>query len=241
MGRELHPDPAGLSALLPARLLAAYSMPTPMAAGMFGRIELVIGRLGAGKTTWGSLRAQRLARGSGRSLATTGVGWPEPWQCVSSFDEMETLRGVVFVWDEVHLMLPSSRGLLGKDAEKFMIRWLSLCRKREICVIGTTQAWTRCATHYRQIVTTVWDAKPIHRGKLHKAVAFDHPDDGGRQTSPAQYFGPAAARIPTNASVWTGLDLDDDDEPQATAATAAAPVAARAVWSPPPIPAPVII
>lgn len=210
MAKEFKPDMGAWARFAPPRLQAAMSMPTPMADDMRGRIELVIGRLGAGKTTWSALRARRLATSTGRELVTNGVEWPAPWRCVDSFEEMEGLRDCVFVWDELHLMLPSSRGLLTKDHERFLIRWLSLCRKRGICVVGTTQAWTRCATHYRQLVTTVWVADAVYRGQLHVARGFDPPEDGGRQAAAAQWFGPAAARIPTNASVWTGMATDDD-------------------------------
>ncbi len=204
----------------PPKLQAAVSLPTPVAKGttddegnyqdFVGRIELVIGRLGAGKTTWASLRANRLARASGRELATNGMDWPAPWRSITTFEEMEALRGVVFCWDELHLMMPSSRGLLPAEVERFLIRWLSLCRKRDICVVGTTQAWTRCATHYRQLVTTVWKADFQTRGVLHFATPFEHPDDGGMQVFARQWFGPGAANIPTKASVWRGYDIEDD-------------------------------
>jgi hypothetical protein len=210
MPREFHKERGAWSTYAPAQWQAGLCFPTPMDRNMVGRIELVIGRLGAGKTTWAALRAQRLARATDRKLCTNGHDWPAPWNCIDSFDALESLRDVVFVWDELHLMLPSSKGLLGKDEERFLIRWLSLCRKRGIDVIGTTQAWTRCATHYRQLVTTVWVAEPVNRGKLHRAIGFDPPEDGGKQAASAQWYGPAAAAIPTNATVWTGLDLDDD-------------------------------
>jgi hypothetical protein len=129
--------------------------------------------------------------------------------CVTSFEELEALRDCVFVFDELHLMLPLMKGLFSRDHERQLIRWLSLLRKRGNDVIGTTQAWTRCATHYRQLVTTVWVAEPIKRGKLHRAIAYDPPEDGGRQAFGAQWYGPAAARIPTHATVWTGYEDEE--------------------------------
>lgn len=222
MAREFTPHGGLWQRFAPAPVQAALSLPTPIARATMnedgsvepfvGRIELVMGRLGAGKTTWSALRATRLARATDRELVTNGVGWPAPWRCITSFEEMNELRNVVFAWDELHLMLPSSKGLLGADVERFLIRWLSLCRKRGICVVGTTQAWTRCATHYRQLVTTVWLADFVQRGKLHMATPFDHPEDGGHQVFARQWFGPAAANIPTKAIVWRGFDLDDDGD-----------------------------
>jgi hypothetical protein len=209
MGRQFHPELGAWGTYGPSKWQAGLCFPTPVATDMRGRIELVIGRLGAGKTTWAALRAQRLARVTDRLLCTNGHDWPAPWNTIDSFEAMEDLRDVVFVWDEIHLMLPSSKGLLGRDEERFLIRWLSLCRKRGIDVIGTTQAWTRCATHYRQLVTTVWIADALTRGKLHRAIGFDPPEDGGRQAASPQFYGPAAAAIPTHASVWTGFEVDD--------------------------------
>lgn len=185
------------------------SLPTPVNTALRGRVELSIGTLGAGKTTWSALRAVRLARATGRALATTGKDWPEPWNSVASFDDLEALSDSVLVFDEVHLLMPSSRGLLGKETERELVRFLSLCRKRGNCVIGTTQAWSRVATHYRQLVTTVWVCKPVVVGRLHSATPCDTPDAGGQQLLPRQWFAPAAARIPTRAEVWTGQDRWD--------------------------------
>ncbi len=223
VGRDFHPD-QGLWTKMPVALQAAFSMPTPQRDPLLrGRVELVIGRLGAGKTTWSALRATRLARLTDRQLATTGLDWPDPWVSITSFDALEDLRDSVLVWDEVHLMLPSSKGLLTRDHERFLIKFLSLARKRGNCIIGTTQAWTRVATHYRQLVTCVWIAQPIRPRRLHQAIGFDPPEDGGRQIVTSQWFGPAAARIPTNAAVWTGHAFDDGRAP-ATAAQAVAPI-----------------
>lgn len=208
MPREFHPDMGPWVRYAPKSWQAAVSFPTPIALDMRGRIELTIGRLGAGKTTWSALRATRLARATDRKLATTGIDWPQPWQAIDSFDALEALRDTVLVWDECHLMLPSSKGLLTREHERFLIRFLSLARKRGVCIVGTTQAWTRVATHYRQLVTTVWVAEPVNRGKLHVAIPYDPPEDGGKQAMGRQFFGPAAARIPTHATVWTGYDLD---------------------------------
>jgi Zonular occludens toxin (Zot) len=164
---------------------------------------MVIGRLGAGKTTWAALRCKHLASFTGRSLATTGQGWPAPWVCVSSFSDLFGLRDAVVMLDELHLLLPSSRGLLGKEEERELLVWLSLARKRGLDVVGTTQAYTRVATHYRQLLTTVWIAQPRVRGRLHSAVGYDPPEEGGQQSQPRQWYAPGAAKIPTNAVVWT--------------------------------------
>lgn len=220
-------EPLGLWGFVPPRIRAKWSFPAPINREVRGRIELVIGRLGAGKTTWAALRARHLATFTGRQLATTGIGWPRPWLSVSSFDELFALRDAVLVLDEVHLMLPSSRGMLEKDTERELLRFLSLARKRGLDVIGTTQAWTRVATHYRQLVTTAWVCRPHRRGVLHCATGFDPPEDGGIQCQPRQYFNPSAARIPTNAVVWVPGVEDGDSmalaEPEATSGQAAPP------------------
>lgn len=223
----------------PPSLQAAATPPLQIRSDIWGRCELVIGRLGAGKTTWASLRAKRLAQRSGkfapgmfdaygrpeaypedtlpserhdRALATTGTGWPEPWISVGSWADLFALRDTVVVLDEVHLLAPSTRGLLGPDEERRLISWLSKCRKRGVCVIGTTQAWTRVATHYRQLVGTVWLCEPVRPGRLHQATAHYPPDEGGHEAWSPQWFRPALAEIPTNASVWVPYDVEDGDD-----------------------------
>jgi hypothetical protein len=205
----------------PARLQMLATPPPRIRKDVFGRVELCIGRLGAGKTTWASLRAARLARGTGhdrvilengssewtpngqhRQLITTGENWPEPWRSVASWEGMFSIENAVVVLDEVHLLAPSSRGLLDPETEKRFIRWLSLCRKNHVCTIGTTQAWTRVATHYRQLVGNVWLCDPVKPGVLHRATAHYPPDEGGREAWSAQWFDPASANISTNSAVW---------------------------------------
>jgi len=199
----------------PTFIRSALSMPTPINSRVRGRIELSIGRLGAGKTTWSALRAKRLARLTDRPLVTNGVGWPEPWTSISSVEELQALRSCVVLFDEFHLIAPSSKGLLPSGMERELLTWLSLLRKRDIDVIGTTQAWTRVATHVRQLVTTVWICDAVRPGKRHRARAFDPPSDGGRLQLPPQWYGPAAAKIPTNAEVWFGMPLEvDADDPE---------------------------
>lgn len=219
--REFKPDSSVWRSVAPASLQAATSFPTKVDAELVGRMELVIGRLGAGKTTWGALRAIRLAQASGRALATNGVGWDEPWQCIDTFVGLNDLRDTVFLFDEIHLMLSSSRGMLTKDHERFFIKWLSLARKRGVCVIGTTQAWTRVATHYRQLVDVVWKAQPYERGVLHQAIGYDPPDEGGQESHHPQWFGPSAANIPTRAGVWSGMPIEEDHGTDNQAAAAA--------------------
>jgi hypothetical protein len=244
----------------PPWLQAAATPPLQVRSDIWGRVELVIGRLGAGKTTWASLRAKHLAKGSGcfvpgkpaevdhpgypygwaypegtgpedrhdRALATTGQGWPEPWVTVSSWSDLFSLRDCVVVVDEIHLLAPSTKGLLTPDVERRFISWLSKCRKRGVCVLGTTQAWTRVATHYRQLVGTVWLCEPVKPGRLHRATAHYPPDEGGTEAWSPQWFRPARAQIPTNASVWVPYDLGEDDDVSAGHGAAA---------QPPPVPA----
>lgn len=212
----------------PAWLQAAASPPLMVTDDVVGRVELVVGRLGAGKTTYGALRAKRLARDTGRELVTTGAGWPEPWRCVADWDTLESLRDCVVLIDEVHLIAPSSRGLLTPDVERRLIRWLSLCRKRRICVISTTQAWTRVATHYRQLVTTVWVCEPIKPGRLHRATAHESPDEGGREVWSPQYYKPSDASIPTEAEAWVPYVIDEQADGRAQARPPAASSPRRA-------------
>lgn len=212
MSRDFKTERSALSALIPLRVSAMASFPSKVDARLTGRIELAVGTLGAGKTTWAAMRARRIAHASGRSLATTGIDWPLPWVCISSFEQLFELRDCVLVLEEVHLILSSSRGLLGKDVERSMVKFLSLCRKRGICVVSTTQAWTRVATHYRQLVTMVWLCKARRAGRLHSATGHCVPDEGGTEVLPAQYYRPSDAHIPTNASAWMPYAVIGDDD-----------------------------
>lgn len=214
MGREFRLLDSSFGKFFPKGWQAACTWPSKVDEGLFGRMELCIGRLGTGKTTWGSLRARRLANATGRALYTTGQGWPEPWRPIASLADLSRIRDAVVVLDEIHLLMPSSKGLLGPEVERALIVWLSLCRKRRVDVVGTTQAWTRVATHYRQLVTTVWVCRAEQRGRLHRAFPCDRPDEGGEQFLPTQWFNPRHALIPTNASVWLPYAvLDAEGEP----------------------------
>jgi hypothetical protein len=247
----------------PPRLQALASPPSMVQDDLVGRIELVIGRLGYGKTTWAATRARRLARaygpvsqhdaevhggnrckhlvrpgscvapghlvpgpdenevyvpcpactdGGGRKLYTTGSGWPSPWIEVNSWESLFRVRHGVLLVDEIHGIAPSGRGVLSAEEERKLMAWLSLCRKRHVDVLATTQAWTRVSTHVRQLVGTVWLCEPIKKGKLHRATAHDIPEDGGAEVWAPQFFDPASARIPTNAVAWCAVDTGEDDD-----------------------------
>lgn len=169
---------------------------------VFGRVELVEGTLGSGKTTWAALRARQLAEASGRSLATTGEGWPEPWQAIASLEDLDRVRGAVIVMDECHMWSPSARGMLPKEYEMELLRVLSMLRKRHCDWIGTTQALTRVSTHVRQQMNSYWKASPVIPGRLHRARWFTSPLDGGDPIGFAKTYRPARAAIPTDAGVF---------------------------------------
>lgn len=239
----------------PTRVQAAASPPLAVRREVYGRVELAIGRLGAGKTTWASLRAKRLAYETGahrdpndpqydrppgsyhglwigdgthRRLVTTGQEWPAPWECVSSWDALFSVENAVVVLDEVHLIATSSRGLLSPDDEKRLLAWVSMLRKKHVCVIATTQAWTRVANQFRQLVGMCWVCSPKVPGRLHIANAHDLPEEGGKEIWSPQFFEPAAAGIPTNAGVWCPwAELWDPTPALADAAAAASPPSLR--------------
>jgi hypothetical protein len=243
MGKQFHIKDTNWRLFAPSRLQALATPPGMIRRDVFGRVELCIGRLGAGKTTWGSLRAKRLAKktgavatvdelgridweadGSNRRLVTTGEAWPDPWESVASWEELFEVTNAVVLLDEVHLLAPSTRGLLDASTEKLFVRWLSLCRKRHVCTIGTTQAWTRVATHYRQLVGQVWICTPVNPGKLHRATAHDIPEEGGAEAWAPQWFNPASAEIPTNSAVWVpGADEELAAAPKRSANRGTAP------------------
>jgi hypothetical protein len=169
-----------------------------------GRVELVVGRLGYGKTTFAAERVAELAHKTDRRLATNGIGWGKKWTEVSDFDSLEDLRDAVLLFDEIHLWSPSVRGLMDSNYEKTMLRVFSLLRKRGICVVGTTQARTRVSTHVRQLVTSEWYPRPILPGLLHRAIQREAYDDGGGKLGLARWYSPRFSEvpIPTNAEVF---------------------------------------
>jgi hypothetical protein len=99
--------------------------------------------------------------------------------------------------------------LLPKEVERRLVAFLSTCRKRKVDVLSSTQAWTRVAMHYRQLVGTVWLCKPVKAGKLHVATAHDVPEEGGEECFMRQWYNPASAAIPTNAGVWVPYAMDE--------------------------------
>lgn len=193
-----------------------------------GRVELVVGRLGAGKTSWAGVRVRELAQATGRPVACTGIDWGDEWTSISNMEDLDALRDHVLLWDEIHLWAPSVRGALNKEHELALMRVLSLARKRGLCVVGTTQAYTRVATHVRQLVTSVWWPKPLVPGRLHRVRWETPPEDGGDPIGLAKTFRPARGRIPTNAEVWLPPSLWGDGEPH-RAPTGDAPARPRVV------------
>jgi hypothetical protein len=107
---------------------------------------------------------------------------------------------------------------MSAEEERKLLAWVSWQRKRHNCVLGTTQALTRVATHFRQMVDTVWVMEKIRPGRLHVATAFDPPQDGGMEIWTPEWFDPRDSRIPTSAVAWNPY-MDG-----AHAAPAAAPV-----------------
>lgn len=185
-----------------------------------GRVELVVGRLGSGKTSWAGIRVRELALQTKRPIACTGIDWGDDWTSITSMEDLDALRDHVLLWDEVHLWAPSSRGSLGsKEHEMALLRVLSLARKRGLCVVGTTQAYTRVATHVRQLVTSVWTPRAVLPGRLHKVSWDTPPEDGSDAIGIDRWYRPARGRIPTTAEVWLPPSLWGDDAPQGSTST----------------------
>lgn len=245
--------------VVPARLRQWGTPPLRLDRSVVGRAELCIGRRGFGKTTWAALRCRRLAKGTGahrdpghptfhappgkyrgpwimdgsdRQLFTTGEGWPEPWICIDSFEALEAVENGVILFDEIHLTLPSMGNLIPAAEIKWWSRWFSLGRKQHVCIVATSQAWTRSATIFRNLVGTVWLCRPVKPGKLHQATAHDPPDEGGAEFWSPQWFDPADASIPTNAGVWVPYADDEAAAPSGRQPAGAPPAGS----TPPPLP-----
>lgn len=197
--------PGPVERFVPAAMRAALTMPPRLAPGRVGgRVEVCIGGLGDGKTTWAVHRARHLARATGRQLATSGVDWPDEWVRIDSWKKLFELADTVVVLDELHTLMPRTSGWLTKTEAAGLAEWLTLVRKWRVDVIGTTVAWRRIDTLAQAVCTTAWDCSPVIAGRLHQARPFD--PDTGKQAWGSQFFRPAWAAIPSHAVAWTGRD-----------------------------------
>lgn len=183
-----------------------------------GRVELVVGRLGAGKTSWAGVRVRELGRASGRPIATTGIGWGDEWTEVSSLEALDALRDHVLLWDEIHLWCPSVRGMANKVHQAQLLKVLSLARKRDLCIVGTTQAYTRVGTEVRHLCSSTWWPQALVPGYLHRVQWTTPPEDGRELIGARRWYLPRDGHIPTNAEVFLPPSMWGDlahDEPAA--------------------------
>lgn len=185
----------------PGLIGSACSFPDRLDRTTEGRVEVIIGPLGSGKTTWAAIRARRLGWFFHRELVTTGIGWPEPWRCVASWEELEALHDAVLVVDEAHSVFPGTQKVQSSEVMQRGIDLVAYFRKNSIEVICPTQSWTKVATHLRDIVTTVWVTKKL-AAFSHMAFPYDSEDDGGASQGHPIAFDPRNARIPTKAAAW---------------------------------------
>jgi hypothetical protein len=171
-----------------------------------GRIILVVGRLGAGKTAY----AVKRARGFGRMWRLPVVAnapLREDWGVVQSWEQLATLPPAVLLLDEVHLWLPSMTGLMPKEQMRLAVELLSFARKRGWTIVATTQAVTRVHTSFRQLMTELVQVRPLVDGFVHAAALMEVESPYRPIWNVYSVFRPRAGRYDTRAAVeplWAG-------------------------------------
>lgn len=203
----------------PKKLQAAISIPSPVPFDVEGRIELVIGQPGAGKTTFGALRARHVARTLKAPIHSTGFGWGEEWGEVHDWDRFCSIRDGVVLIDEAQFVFPSDRELWTPLMKGRAREWLAYVRKRGLFVIATTQSWMGVSSIMRAQCSLVWVPQPVISRQLHRVRPFTSPVLGRpRQVWSPQWFAPADASIPTRLSTWApALEQFGVDAERATA------------------------
>lgn len=143
-----------------------------------GRIVLVVGPQGAGKSTFAAMLATRWAneRPSARDRRlrspvprpiVTNAELSADWDVVESWRELIDCvlrQHAVILLDEAHLWLPSGRQL--PDDRRMVMTQL---RKRRCDLVLTAQDDMQVAKSVRKLVTDVWDVVPIAPGVVHLA------------------------------------------------------------------------
>jgi hypothetical protein len=169
-----------------------------------GRIELVQGPLGAGKTTFAARLARKVGRMYGLELVSNAeLG--DDWQLCTGWAHMSEFRNAVVLLDEVHLTIPSDRSLSTTAMLREAVEALTYVRKRRQMVIGTAQRWSSVSAVYKELATRFIQVRPMWTGRLH--WAFDVPRDQLRREHhnqsklPLSLYNPRSSNIDTFAEV----------------------------------------
>lgn len=170
-----------------------------------GRIELVQGQLGAGKTTFAAKCCRKVARLYGLGVASNADLGVEGWGLVRSWADMEAFPGHVILLDEVHLTIPADRSLATTAQMREAVSALTMVRKRRQVVFATAQRWSSVSAIYKELATRFVTVRPWVRGRLHVAYDVERKDlrrateNQGR--FPLAWYSPRSAEIDTLAEV----------------------------------------
>lgn len=144
-----------------------------------GKLILVVGRLGSGKTGYAVHRAASLAKKNNLPVYSNANLRPD-WPVLASWVDLDALpRDVwdqhpgIIVLDELHMWLSSDRTLQDTDDLREAVELLSYARKRGWTIIATTQAKTRVHTTFRQLVAEYIRVSKWIDGVIHLASLFD--------------------------------------------------------------------
>lgn len=169
-----------------------------------GRLELFVGAPGAGKTTAAFLRCMQLGAATDRDVWTTNLsGEQAGFGVIRSFDELESLRNVVVFIDEIQFLFPAVTiaGLTDKDMTAHMGILLSQFRHYKLCIIGTTQAWSRVSVGVREMCTQVWPCEPVGAG-WHRTMMLSPPQDRDPYHVGPSYYRPEWCTLDTHSDAW---------------------------------------
>lgn len=187
-----------------------------------GRIILVVGRLGAGKTAYAVKRARGFARMWRLPVVANAALRPD-WATVRSWEGLAECPPGVVLLDEVHLWLPSMTGLMPKDQLRLAVELLSFARKRGWTVVATTQATTRVHTAFRQLMTELVQVRPLVDGFVHRASLLEVEPPFRPVWNWYSLYRPRAGGYDTRAAVvplWSGSLGERPDSRSAAAAAA---------------------
>lgn len=182
------------------------------AANERGRLVLITGPQGAGKSTFGALLARRYAseRPGSRDRKLT---WPrsivtnaalcDDWDFVESWYELQTTLiagNCVLFLDEGHLWMPSGRRL---SEDRMMT--VTQVRKRRSDMIVTSQDPMQVLKAWRKLVNEVWECHPVIPGRLHVARRMN-----GSKVLERRFYRPRRADIDTFAPAVPPEEWMDD-------------------------------
>jgi hypothetical protein len=175
-----------------------------------GRIEIVQGPLGAGKTTFAAKMCRKAARFYGLGLVSNAELGGDEWALCKSWADLENYPHHAVLLDEIHLTIPSDRSLSTTAMVREAVQALTMVRKRRQYIVGTTQRWTSVSNIYKELGTRFITVRPWLPGRFHAAFDVERSElrkhVHNQKKFPLAFYNPKSAGIDTLAEVtpwWT--------------------------------------